>query len=599
MKRAFFLIGFLTIVAVFLLPPAGDTDLWFHLRTGQYIAEHRVVPTSDVFTYTAFGAPFVDHEWLAELIFYAMWRWFGFTGISWLVAIMGSVTLWLVAGMPRRVSWMSLAGVAAIMYCLQGFFVPRPQVFAYFALAATMLMLHGFFKNCRRRTLWPMFLTFLVWGNIHASVIVGAGIFLAAGGVELALALWRMRRAKADGRQHRRNAAALLGTALVGFAVSCINPFGIKVYAYAFASLQYSDIYATLIETQPFLQALGKHHIGIALVVHVLLICLFVWLIIRRRRCILPHEAILFPLFWALPFLAVKFLPFSWVVLWAIVLRVLNDHGILTYSWHRMATATTGVVVAVVVIAGASGVQISRDAHEEWPQKLVSFIVEQKLAGNIYNSYSWGGYLMWMMPDRPVFQYGGLSALYDGVYKDSLAFSQGERVDELIGNYQFAFALVRPWEPLAYSLSIRSDWALVYWDNFGMIYVRRDMGNDAVIVRYEIKIPYMNDTAEATIRKVGAQNIPTLLRHYKEALRRQPDLRLARFKLGLLEQLTGNCTDAVSQWHELIAQDETLGSAHLRLAQCYTVLGQEILAIHERELSEKYQDNQRWWFGGE
>jgi hypothetical protein len=53
---------------------AVDPDLWWHLRTGQWIVETGHVPHSDPFSFTRAGEPWVSHEWLSEVVFYELWK---------------------------------------------------------------------------------------------------------------------------------------------------------------------------------------------------------------------------------------------------------------------------------------------------------------------------------------------------------------------------------------------------------------------------------------------------------------------------------------------------------------------------------------------
>ena len=53
---------------------AVDPDLWWHLRTGQWIAETGHVPLSDPFSFTRAGHTWVSHEWLSEVTFYELWK---------------------------------------------------------------------------------------------------------------------------------------------------------------------------------------------------------------------------------------------------------------------------------------------------------------------------------------------------------------------------------------------------------------------------------------------------------------------------------------------------------------------------------------------
>src|SRR5260370_21928768 len=59
----------------------ADTDFWWHLKTGQYIVEHRSLPVPDPFAYTTslnredpvrhFN---LTHEWLAQGLLFMTYR---------------------------------------------------------------------------------------------------------------------------------------------------------------------------------------------------------------------------------------------------------------------------------------------------------------------------------------------------------------------------------------------------------------------------------------------------------------------------------------------------------------------------------------------
>src|SRR5690348_9484740 len=61
--------------------PATDPDLWWHLRTGQWIVDTGHVPHSDPFSFTRAGHAWVSHEWLSEVLFYALWKHVGAAGL--------------------------------------------------------------------------------------------------------------------------------------------------------------------------------------------------------------------------------------------------------------------------------------------------------------------------------------------------------------------------------------------------------------------------------------------------------------------------------------------------------------------------------------
>ena len=55
-------------VFVLLLPYAGE-DLWFRRRVVETIVEQGAVPCAELYSYTASGMPWVNHEWLAQVVY--------------------------------------------------------------------------------------------------------------------------------------------------------------------------------------------------------------------------------------------------------------------------------------------------------------------------------------------------------------------------------------------------------------------------------------------------------------------------------------------------------------------------------------------------
>src|ERR1700681_523717 len=80
---AILLFGLLAMTA----RPATDPDLWWHLRTGQWIVESGHVPHSDPFSFTRAGHAWISHEWLSEVAFYELWKHGGAAALIILSAI--------------------------------------------------------------------------------------------------------------------------------------------------------------------------------------------------------------------------------------------------------------------------------------------------------------------------------------------------------------------------------------------------------------------------------------------------------------------------------------------------------------------------------
>jgi len=174
-RRAFVLVVFIGIFAM-AARNVLDPDVWWHLKTGEWIAQHHAVPHSDPFSYTRAGQPWVAHEWLSELAIYGIFRSTGYAGLILFFAAVisaafvplylrcktdavmaGAVTLW--GALATTVVW----GV-------------RPQIFSFLLLSLWLLILERSEKK-PELLLWTLPIT-LVWVNLHAGFILGPA-FLA------------------------------------------------------------------------------------------------------------------------------------------------------------------------------------------------------------------------------------------------------------------------------------------------------------------------------------------------------------------------------------------------------------------------------------
>src|SRR5258705_3808201 len=71
-----------------LIRPISDQDFWWHLRTGQYIFQTLSIPHTDIYSFTAFGKPWIAHEWLSEAAMYAVYSLSGWLGLIALSALL-------------------------------------------------------------------------------------------------------------------------------------------------------------------------------------------------------------------------------------------------------------------------------------------------------------------------------------------------------------------------------------------------------------------------------------------------------------------------------------------------------------------------------
>src|SRR5882762_5510217 len=64
----------LAVVFLFSIRNLFDADVWWHLASGRWMWEHHSILRADPFTFTVFGHPWIDHEWLFQLLLFAAYQ---------------------------------------------------------------------------------------------------------------------------------------------------------------------------------------------------------------------------------------------------------------------------------------------------------------------------------------------------------------------------------------------------------------------------------------------------------------------------------------------------------------------------------------------
>jgi hypothetical protein len=178
-RATFALLAALAAFAFTIIVPTAlrDGDTGWHLATGAWIVAHGRVPTTDPFSFTATGRPWVAHEWLSELAMYASYRAAGWSGLIVLIGTAMAALFALVACEVRR--WLSpRASVVALLMLVTGVLpslLARPHVLALPLLAGwTIVLLHA--RERDRPPALGFALVMLVWANAHGSFVFGLAL---------------------------------------------------------------------------------------------------------------------------------------------------------------------------------------------------------------------------------------------------------------------------------------------------------------------------------------------------------------------------------------------------------------------------------------
>jgi hypothetical protein len=165
----------LLVAAAFLLrcQKLYDADVWWHLRSGQWISEHGHVPSLDPFTFGSADRSWIDLHWLFQLILAGAFWAGGVRGVIVMAALI-SATVLLLCATTRRSGWPMWVIAACwlpALLAMSARFQPRPELVTVVAMAAYLTVL---FRADRRPELtWVLVPIQVVWVNAHGLFVLG------------------------------------------------------------------------------------------------------------------------------------------------------------------------------------------------------------------------------------------------------------------------------------------------------------------------------------------------------------------------------------------------------------------------------------------
>lgn len=179
LEKADFIAGLLPFAALFGLAffvaniEIKDLDIWLHLGLGKYIAHTGNIPTTDILSFSFNGNPWVNHEWLFQLILYKVYEFFGPAGLQGLQAgvVMATLFCLFVVGYSRKNQIVMAIFMILAFLIYQQRFTIRPDIFSLFFFAFYIMLLSIFID--RRWTVPVVFIIQVLWSNMHGFFFFG------------------------------------------------------------------------------------------------------------------------------------------------------------------------------------------------------------------------------------------------------------------------------------------------------------------------------------------------------------------------------------------------------------------------------------------
>lgn len=388
----------------------SNGDFWMHLRVGIGILQTHGVPHSGLYS-QASTLPWMASSWLYDLVIAIGCRMMGLR-IVLLVTLLFKFSLalivFLLAGGLRGRFWSAMILSTVAQYIL-GYLQPLPLYCSILVMAIELTLLMAYQGSGRIKPLYWLPCLFLVWANLDVQFVYGiAALLLFAGTCIVGTRggrggpLWAGRVPTPALKQ----VGAITGAS---FAATIITPYGWNPYVTFFsqatsAANSYFPDYQSLRFRAP------QDYVLLLLVMSA-----FLALGIRRSRD--PFQIGLLVFVTVLSFRAQEDIWLATLVAVAIVSNAVSENDssqTRTSAWRCATAAMVGLVVLLVAMVshGLRGDQaILARISTGFPVAAADYIREQHLPQPLFNSYRWGGFLAWYLPEYPV-AVDGRSDLY-------------------------------------------------------------------------------------------------------------------------------------------------------------------------------------------
>lgn len=506
------------LLASFLLALFGTAasrvhsfDLFWQLQSGRYILQTGEFIYRDIFSLAA-DAPRWEHCWLHDILFYGAYTLGGYAAISLFKGVLLTVTAGAALAVTRlrggsAASFLLVAPAA--IFLTRGGWLERPQLWTFLLFVVLLFILERY----RRRPgafIWLLPVLVALWSNLHAAAVLAfpvVGAFLAGLGVERLLG-----RPVPQGGDFRR---LLLACGAV-FPAALLTPYGwqtIETLIYApslgeasgmSTQLFNMDWRATTFQGNPiFFYALGIAAVLLALSGRKLrpgdlfLLAGLGWMGVTLER----HTTFFYLACAAL-------LPLYVDMAAATAGRLLPEKGREAVRVLSLAPAVLLALYFILPAVQSTGFFDTGLRQWHYPVKAAEFVRSERLPRNLYNTYDWGGYLMWTLyPDHLVF--------WDGRSDSIEMFDNGLRVmrgdpgwDEILRRYGVRTVVTKTCTmdtgeryPLLDRLRESPEWTLVFADVSALVFVRDDAVPAQWLARHRLPASRIDDTilSEATL----------------------------------------------------------------------------------------------------
>lgn len=489
--RMVFLIFFIALTTYL---PLTDPDYFWHLITGEYIVNQRMLPRQDIFSFTMADHPWVLHEWLFQVILFLIFKPFGTIGIKIFTASIALLSIHVLYRITVRLSSGQITTVVMLILLpalISCGIAPRPQLFTYLFFSFFIYALLSFKYFNQHSYLYALPPIMVFWVNLHGGYIIGLALLFLFAATEL------LSRLLLDKKREKQLTVLSFPfvIAILSLLASSLNPDFFEHWKYPFQVMSMKVAMNVILEwkSPSFHDIVGK--------LYLLTVVVFFLVNIYRRNKPDITEIVL-PLFFIIEgFIAIRHIPLAGIVMIPFIAHAVHnrpqtnpfifftnkyllpvsrifrsslkkDLGNKEFSLNWVFLFS--VLFAAFLAAPVQHANISKIINSKIPARATDFIIDNNIQGNMFNTYAYGGYLIYRLyPNQKVFIDGRADMYGDNFLEKYIEIHNGyPGWEKEFDQYAIDYVICRRTAPIRQLLLARADFNLVYDDKYNSVLVK-------------------------------------------------------------------------------------------------------------------------------
>ncbi len=471
-------------------------DLGRHIKNGEVFFRDGFPIATNYYSYTASEFPAINHHWASGVLFYVIWKYFSFPGLTIfnIVLNLGAFTFFLLAGLRKsNFAFVFLAAVLAVPLIASRTEI-RPEVFSFLLLAIYYYLLSLFEEG---RIVFPKLILILIllqisWCNLHIFFIMGYC---------LVAVYWLNSLITRNGRLKYYS---LLLMATLG--ASLLNPYGLKGFIEPFMIFrEYGYQIAENMNIIFMQRRFPKNftYLHFELLFFLIWVSFFSVIRIKKISAVFPDLILAFT-FSCLTWRTIRGIPiFSLLFIPIFAANISLFFRNKSVPLQRLFQKRAVIAALFLLILGLSSRRVYCSPFKGYTglglfrgvNRAADFFKHNEIKGPLFNNYDIGGYLIYhLFPQERVFVDNRPEAYpisffketYEPMQENAESWKRTDGIYNFNAIFFYRYDNTQHGQPFLIKRLSDPEWAPVFVDDYNIIFLKRNELNQEIIDEHEL-----------------------------------------------------------------------------------------------------------------